>query len=106
MPKIRTAKRLPAPAAVVISILALAACATPAGIASSGEHGQFWDALRTNGDEAEGYPTIREMAASADAVIRAEFSSIQLSRTFQGDAPEDTVGYIGVTVRGGCPGRC
>jgi hypothetical protein len=54
----------------------------------------FWDALRLNGaDEAEGWATFREMEAAADIVMVAEVVSFGLSRTIQGDAQEDLVGY-------------
>ena len=54
----------------------------------------FWDALRITGaDEAEGWATFGEMTSASDIVVVAEIASFELSRTFQGDAAEDLVGY-------------
>lgn len=53
----------------------------------------FFDTLRTGGDEVEGWTTIGGMKAESDIVGLGRFVSFGLSRTIQGDAPEDVVAY-------------
>lgn len=59
----------------------------------------FWHALRITGDEVEGYTSLQDMAKHADLVVVGSFSIFGPSRTLQGDAPGDIVGYAAATVR-------
>ncbi len=53
----------------------------------------FWTALRIDADEVEGYASLAEMHAQADAVVVGRLTSFEPGRVFQGDAAEDKVGY-------------
>lgn len=116
---LRGHKSVPRPAAwLMVLALAVMACvsATPATApssdpgTSSAEAG-FWSDLRIEGDEVEGYGSLREMKAHADAVVTGRFDSFALSRTFQGDAPEDVTAYavaevvVDARLRGVVPDR-
>ena len=59
---------------------------------------EFWQAFQIGGDEVEGYPTLQAMAEAADGVVIARLTSLGLSRTVQGDAEQDLVGYAGARV--------
>lgn len=54
---------------------------------------EFWSGLRIAGDEAEGYASLKEMKAEADAVVIGTFGSFEVGRRFQADAPEDVTAY-------------
>lgn len=71
--------------------LAGAGCSAPSGPTRASM--EFWDVLRIGGDEVEGWPTIGEMKASADAVVLGRFVSFALNRVVAGDAAESSVGY-------------
>lgn len=81
-------------AAVLLGLLLALASAGCTGGEPAQRRVVFWDELRIDGaDEAEGWGTFGEMKAAADVVVVAEIASFEMSRTFQGDAEEDLVGY-------------
>lgn len=60
----------------------------------------FWGSVSLRGaDEAEGWTTMRAMAADSDFVFVGTFESFEMGRIFQGDAAEDRVGYGTALVR-------
>lgn len=64
-----------------------------------GDDSLFWETLRVNADEVEGYESMAEMAIEADAVVLGTIESIDGIRTVQGDAAEDVVTYVVASVR-------
>lgn len=97
----RVLRPIRAGAVSVVLLLIASGCAAPAASESDDDSAgeRFWAVLRIEGDEVEGFGSIADMAASSDAVVRGEFDSVGLSRTIQGDAAEDTVAYVAVTLR-------
>lgn len=83
-------------AALALVIFVAAGCGSSPQQASEEA---FWAQVRLGGaDEVEGYATLAEMTSKADLVVLGTFASVQLSRTIQGDAPQDQVAYALVTV--------
>lgn len=62
------------------------------------EHQAFWNTLKITGAEAETYPSLNEMADSADIVVVGTFADFAESRQITTDAPEDTVTYAAATL--------
>lgn len=93
--KSRNLRARSAGAAAIVLLSLLPACGS-AG--TNGAGAAFWQAFQIGGDEVEGYGSVREMAASADLVVLGRFDAMTLSRTIQGDAPQDLVGYAAATV--------
>lgn len=58
----------------------------------------FWEPLRNNGDEVEGFGSIQEMHDSADLVVEGTIVSYEIGRTIQGDVKEDVVTYASAAV--------
>lgn len=73
-------------------VFALAGCSARTGSPPGGD-GRFWETLRVEGDEVEYFPSLADMATSADAVVVGTFGGFSASRTIVGDAPEDSVFY-------------
>lgn len=87
-------------AAIALVVLG-SACGTGGGVspqAAAVQEDGFWSALRVEGDDVEGFPTLAAMARGADAVVVGRFSSFGVSRTLQGDAAEDVVVYAKATL--------
>jgi hypothetical protein len=49
----------------------------------------FWSEVWIDGNAVEFYPTLSELAASADVAVVARLGSAEAGRVIQGDAPED-----------------
>lgn len=71
----------------------------------------FWESLHVHGDEAEGYPSLSEMAEAADHVVLGTLSNFRLNRLIQTGSPEHVV-HMGAAdlkvsrvVRGSDPGK-
>ena len=59
-----------------------------------GEGDSIWALLRLDGDEVEGYSSLRDMGRAADLVVRGHVANVGPTRQVQGDAPEDVVTYV------------
>jgi hypothetical protein len=70
----------------------------PSGAAPA-DVGTFFQTLRIEGDEVEGYDSLDAMAASATAVVVGRFDSFAVSRELRTDTAEDTLAYGGATLR-------
>lgn len=88
--------------------MVIAACSTTSGEAdqraigsttSTSAHEAFWEPLRIDGDEVEGFESLEQMGASADIVLTATFSDYGRGRAIQGDAEEDEVTYATATLQ-------
>jgi hypothetical protein len=75
-----------------------AAAPAPANAASA-DAGTFFETLRIEGDEVEGYDSLEAMAASATAVVVGHFDSFEVSRVLRTDMAEDTTAYGKATLR-------
>lgn len=61
--------------------------------------GGFWESFRISGLEVRRYDTLDAMLQASDAVVVAKVSDVQISRTVQGDSPDDIVTYARVDLR-------
>lgn len=68
-------------------IVALVSCGSPS---LDGD----WAALRIQGDDAEHFETLQEMAAAADGVVTGRFTRFSELPSVQGDAEEDSVTMV------------
>lgn len=80
-------------AGIVVALLSACAPAPATTDATS-----FWESLQIYGDEVEGFDSLDQMAASADAVVIGHFVSMELSRYIEGNMAGDLVGLAGITV--------
>ena len=58
----------------------------------------FWKHLEIDGNWAEYFPTLRELAEGSDGVAYGRFVSARMGATIQGDAPEDSYTEIVLSV--------
>jgi hypothetical protein len=73
--------------------MALTACDSTGGQTASSDE-RFWSNFRTSAREAENFPSLKDMEASADAVVTGRFGPFAVGRTIQGDAAEDVVVFL------------
>jgi len=59
----------------------------------------FWEAFEIDGNWAEYWPTLRELALNADVAGRGTIESVRAGTSVQGDAPEDVVEEVVLRVR-------
>lgn len=64
----------------------------------SGVPEPFFSTLLVRGDEVEQYGSLKEMAGSADLVVRGRFVDYELSREFIGETGDDVVVYAKAAV--------
>jgi hypothetical protein len=89
-------------AGLAAAVFLLATACGNAGPAADTQHADplgAYSILRVEGDEVEGYDSLKAMAHGADTVAIGRFRSFGISRTFQGDAAQDTVVYGKATLQ-------
>jgi len=78
-----------------VGAAAAAAALLVVGIAalSSSDRSEFWERLKIGGWEVETFSSMSDMVRASDSVVLARIGGVDVSRTIQGDAPEDVVTY-------------
>lgn len=83
-------------AGVIAIVLIALAASMVLGSRSASPDGGFWESFRISALTVHRYSTLAEMLEASDGVVVAQVTGVEISRTVQGDAPEDVVTYARV----------